>query len=204
MANLLTNVIIWAYGKYRTWFTIRDYAVSKIFLEYTIDPNRKYEIEDDFWAEEERYWDDEEEEEFYIDVTRRPFRNTEIPQNVVRTISRVHYWYGGEVYKHCTYNIDFAWPPVKKDGAMKFILPITSAVLVDADDKPKRDVTRKIKRYAGPSGDFHGERVLLRDLLYYDAETLANEYPKIQVTNALGMKKVIPTTTGYTTDLLGP
>jgi hypothetical protein len=203
MSNLLTNVIVWVYGKYKNFFAIRDYAVSKIFLEYAIDQGRKYEIEDKFWADEEEYWLDEEE--FYIDVTRRPFRGTEIPQNVVRTICRVHYWHGGERYKHCSYDMDFAWPPARESQeGMKFTLPITSAVLVDEDDKPKRDVTRKIKRYAGPSGDFHGERILLKDLLYYDEDTLAREYPKIQITNALGIKKVIPTTTGYTTDLLSP
>lgn len=203
MTNLLTNVIIWMYGKYRNFFAIRDYAVSKIFLEYAIDRERKYEIEDQFWADEERYWDDEDE--FYIDITGRPFQYTDIPQNVVRTICRVAYWYGGQRYKYCTYDMDFAWPPVGKGGdSMKFTLPLVSAVLVDEDDKPKRDVTRKIKRYAGPMGDFHGERVRLRDLLYYDDETLEREYPKIQVTNALGLKKVIPTTTGYTTDLRMP
>jgi|SRR6056300_516706 hypothetical protein len=200
MANLLTNIIVWVYGKYKNFFSIRDYAVSKIFLEYSIDQERKYELEDSFWAEEERHWD--EESEFYIDITRRPFRNTEVPQNVLRTVCRVLYWYKNECYKHCTYDMNFPWPPVR--GEMKFILPITSAVLVDEDDKPQRDVTRKVKRYAGPLGDFHGERVLLKDLLYYDDETLATEFPKIQVVNALGMKKVISTTTGYTTDLLSP
>lgn len=203
MPNLLTNVIIWAYGKYKNFFAIRDYAVSKVFLEYAIVRDRKYEIEDRFWADEEQYWVDEDE--FYIDVTRRPFRGTEIPQNVARTICRVFYWHGGERYKHCTYDMDFSWPPARESGdGMKFTLPITSAILVDEDDKPKRDVTRKIKRYAGPNGDFHGERVLLKDLLYYDEDTLTREYPKIQITNALGMKKVVPTTTGYTTDLLSP
>ena len=199
MSNLLTNVIVWAYGAYKRIFTVRDYAVSRVFLEYYLDPDRKYEICDAFWADQERYWDDESE--FYIDATRSRFRQTEIPQNVTKTIVRVDYWYGGVRYKHCTYDLDFQWPP-PQDAGVRFTLPITRAVLVDEDDKPKRDVTQKIKRYAGPHGDFHGERVRLSDLLYYDDDTLEKEYPKLQITNALGMKTTVSTVDGYTVDLV--
>jgi hypothetical protein len=73
-------------------------------------------------------------------------------------------------------------------------------VLVDEDDKPVRDITSKVKRYAGPRGDFEGSEVRIRDLLFYDEDTLNKSYPKIQITNALGMKKVISTLTGTTTD----
>jgi hypothetical protein len=64
MPNLLTNVIIWAYGKYRDFFKISDYAVSKVYLEYYVDLDMKYEIDtfDDFWVHEKtHYWDEGEE-----------------------------------------------------------------------------------------------------------------------------------------------
>lgn len=199
MSNFLTNVIIWAYGAYKRVFGIRNYDVSRIFLEYYIDPRRKYEICDKFWAGEEKYW--EEECEFYIDVTRSAFRETEIPQNISKTVCRVHYWYNDQMYKHCTYDLDFQWPPAPTAG-VHFSIPITSAVLVDEDDKPVRDVTKKIKRYAGPRGDFHGESVRIADLLYYDLDTLKREYPKLQITNAFGAKTTVSTVDGYTMDLV--
>jgi hypothetical protein len=67
-----------------------------------------------------------------------------------------------------------------------------------------RDVTRKVKRYAGPKGDFHGSDVKLSDLLFYDEDVLAEKYPKIQITNALGVKKVVSTLTGTTMNLRSP
>jgi len=199
MPNLLTNVIVWTYGAYRRIFGTRNYDIARIFLEYYIAPERKYEISDKFWAHEQQYWEDERE--FYIDVTRAQFRQTEIPQNVTKTIVRVHYVYNDTRYKHCTYDLDFEWPPPPPQQ-VQFSVPITRAVLVDEDDKPVRDVTQKIKRYAGPRGDFHGESVRIADLLYYDEETLRKEYPKIQITNALGMKTTVSTIDGYTTALV--
>lgn len=204
MPNLLTNIIIWAYAVYKRIFTVSDYTVSKVFLEYDIDPERKYEINDRFWAEEEEYWDDDGVHSFYVDVTGADFRETEIPQNVTRTLTRLSYWYGGERYKYCTYDTDFEWPPTQPPKEMQFVMPIVRATLVDEDDKPKRDVTQKVKRYGGPRGDFHNEKVRLCDLLYYDEETLAKEYPKLQITNAFGMKKTVSTVDGYTTDLRLP
>lgn len=205
MPNLLTNVIIWAYGKYRDFFKIPDYSVSKVYLEYAVDLDMKYQIDecDDFWVYEKKHYWDEGEDDFYIDVTHRDFTGTEIPQNVTKMIFRVHYWYNNERYKYITYDPEFNWPP-ETPGGVAFSLPITSAVLVDEDDKPMRDVTMKIKRYAGPRGDFHGSDVKLCDLLFYDEDTLQEKYPKIQITNAIGMKKVVSTLTGTTTNLRSP
>ena len=206
MPNLLTNIIIWVYGKYKNFFKIRDYAVSKVFLEYSVDLDMKYEIDEDdtFWQEEEKYWL-EGENDFFLDVTNREYTCFELPQNVTKTIFRVHYWYNNERYKYITYDPEFLWPPSRDDyQTMAFTLPITSAVLVDEDDKPVRDVTRKVKRYGGPKGDFLGSDVKIRDLLFYDDDALQTAYPKIQITNALGTKKIVSTLTGTIKDLQLP
>ena len=204
MSNLLTNIILWVYGSYRNFLKIRDYTLGKVYLEYAVDLERKYEIDDDdtLWKQERPYWD-EGLDEFYIDVTNSAYRGTEVPQNVTRMIFRATYWYNDERYKYITYNPDFQWPPQKQSG-ISFTIPIMSAKLVDEDDKPKRDVTRKIRRYAGPFGDFLGSDVKISDLLFYDEDVLKNEYPKLQITNALGMKKTISTLTGTTTDIRSP
>ena len=101
-------------------------------LEYSVDYDMRYRIEDDFWKGESKDWDGILEN-FHADV----------------------------------------------------------------------NITEKVKRYAGPRGDFHGEKVPLRDFLYYDNEHLKNKFPKI-VLNGLGMKKAVSTLDGFTTDLQIP
>jgi hypothetical protein len=76
-----------------------------------------------------------------------------------------------------------------------------SAQLMDADDKPVKDVLGKIRRYAGPRGDFHGEKVKISDMLYYDMDTLKTMYPNIRLKNVFGKTKTVSTITGYITDL---
>ena len=41
-------------------------------------------------------------------------------------------------------------------------------------------------------------------MLYYDIETLENEFPRIKLKNVLGMQKIVSTVDGYVTDLRVP
>jgi hypothetical protein len=41
-------------------------------------------------------------------------------------------------------------------------------------------------------------------MLYYDKDTLKNEYTSIKIKNALGMNKIIDTTSGFISDLSVP
>jgi len=61
-----------------------------------------------------------------------------------------------------------------------------------------------VKRYSGPRNDFHGEKVALERFLFYDRDVLRDKFPKIILSNTLGMKKVISTLKGFTTDLQIP
>jgi hypothetical protein len=87
---------------------------------------------------------------------------------------------------------------------MKFSIPLNSVWLIDHDDKPVRDITEKVKRYRGPRNDFHGQRVSIYHFLYYDIETLKERFPKILLKGSLGMKKIVSTLHGFTTDLQIP
>ena len=87
---------------------------------------------------------------------------------------------------------------------MIFSIPLRHAWIVDHDDKPQVDITEKVKRYAGPRNDFHGQKVRLEDFLYYTRKTLETRFPKIMLTNSLGMKKVVLTTQNSTDDLRIP
>lgn len=196
--KFLSTVIFW----YKKFTTYPDYHIISEELEYKIDYRIKYYIEDDFWLQESKDWDGILEE-FYVLATGKSFRNTIIPQNVKNLVLRVKYWYGGKIYKAISTDIKFK-PGEKDHNGMNFTIPISNAVLVDHDDKPRVDITEKVKRYAGPRNDFHGERVPLQSFLYYTKKMLEKKYPKIIISNSLGMKKILLTTEDFTSNLRIP
>ena len=162
----------------------------------------KYHIEDQFWEEESKDWDGTLDE-FYVSAMGRPFRYTVVPQNVKNLVLHVKYWYGGKVYKAISKDINFIPGQDEKRG-MNFSIPLSSVWIVDHDDKPQVNITEKVKRYSGPRNDFHGQKVPLEHLLYYDRIVLEERFPKIVLKNALGMKKVLSTTEDFTTGLQIP
>ena len=187
---------------YKSLVTPRDYSIISEELEYTIDYRMKYQIEDDFWDEESKDWD-EILNEFHTYVTGKSFRHTVVPQNVTSLILRVKYWYNGKVYKAISTDINFK-PGNQEDTRMHFSIPLSSAWIVDQDDKPQVDITEKVRRYAGPRNDFHGQSVALKDFLYYTQKTLDTKYPKIMLSNALNMKKLLLTSEDFTANLQIP
>ena len=187
---------------YKSLVTPRDYSIISEELEYMIDYRMKYQIEDDFWDEESKDWDGILNE-FHTYVTGKSFRHTIVPQNVTSLILRVKYWYNGKVYKAISTDINFK-PGNQEDTRMHFSIPLSSAWIVDQDDKPQVDITEKVRRYAGPRNDFHGQSVALKDLLYYTQKTLDTKYPKIMLSNALNMKKLLLTSEDFTANLQIP
>ena len=88
---------------------------------------------------------------------------------------------------------------------MHFSIPLSSAWIVDHDDKPMRNITEKVKRYSGPRCDFHEQNVPLEHLLYYYERSYLKEYlPKIIIKNSFGMSKIVSTLDNFTTDLRIP
>ena len=187
---------------YKNLTTPRDYTIIKEELEYKIDYDLKYQTEDKFWTEESKDWDGILEE-FYGNVTGRDFRHTSIPQNVKYVILRIKYYYNGHIYSAISNDINFR-PGENESSAMHFSIPLSSAWIVDHDDKPMRNITEKVKRYSGPRCDFHEQNVPLEHLLYYDKDVLKDRFPKIILSNSLGMKKVLNTLEDYTTSLQIP
>ena len=198
LIKLLSNVLYY----YKKLTTPRDYTIISEELEYKIDYRMKYYIEDPFWLEEEKDWDGVLDE-FYMNATGKQFRNTIVPQNVRNLILRVKYWYGGKIYKAISNDINFR-PGENESEGMSFSIPLSSVWIVDHDDKPQVNITEKVKRYAGPRNDFHGQSVPLKEFLYYTSKTLRTKYPKIVLSNSLGMKKTLLTLEDSTTDLRVP
>ena len=200
---MLTKLLSTIFFFYKYLTTPRDYSIISEEIEYGVDHEMKYQIEDDFWLEESKDWEDGILDEYHVVATGKKFRNTMIPQNVNWTILRVKYYFNGKPYTAISNDINFK-PGESEDSAMHFSIPLSSAWIVDHDDKPMRNITERVKRYSGPRNDFHGQKVSLENFLYYDTDILKDRYPKIILTNTLGMKKTLSTLNDYTTDLQIP
>ena len=200
---MLTKLLSTIFFFYKYLTTPRDYSIISEEIEYAVDHDMKYQIEDDFWLAERKDWEDGILDEYYVNATGKNFRHTMIPQNVKWTILRVRYYFNGKRYTAISNDLNFK-PGEGEDTAMHFSIPLNNAWIVDQDDKPMRDITEKIKRYSGPRNDFHGQKVPLEHFLYYDRDVLKDRFPKIVLTNTLGMKKVLSTLNDFTTDLQIP
>jgi len=202
LVKLLSNIILPIYSTYKYFTTPRDYSIISEELEYKIDYRMKYQVEDEFWENESKTWDGTLDE-YHTYVTGKPFRNTIIPQNVKNITLRVKYWYGGKIYKAISNDINFK-PSEPTEKGILFSIPLSSVWIVDHDDKPQVDITEKVRRYAGPRNDFHGQKVPLKEFLYYTKKMLETKFPKVLLTNSLGMKKLVLTLEDFTTDLRLP
>jgi len=200
--KLLSDVIIWVYDRIKYVVSKPDYRIIDQSMEYTIDNNIIPEELSDFWEDEYDEWDGETET-FYKNLNGIDYNQSVVPNNVTHIILRIKYWYNDKMYKYLVNDLDHKWPPENISGVI-FNIPIVTAVLLDSDDKPVKDLLNKIKRYAGPRCNFHGQKVKISDMLYYDDETLELEYPSIKIKNAIGMVKKVSTVDGYITDLRIP
>lgn len=200
---MLTKLLSTIFFFYKYITTPRDYSIISEELEYTIDHDLDYLIEDDFWMDESKDWEDEVFNEYYVNVTGKQFRHTIVPQNVKSIILRVKYYFNGKRYTAISNDINFK-PGQNEDTAMHFSIPLSSAWIVDHDDKPMRDITEKVKRYSGPRNDFHGQKVPLEHFLFYEKDVLKDRFPKIILSSTIGMKKTLSTLDDFTTNLQIP
>ena len=199
LRNLLTSVIIWIYDTYKNFVSIPNHKIEHASMEYFTTNDKKYSINGPFWKNESDKWDGLFDEH-YVESKDMDYTSEDTPENVIKTIIRIKYWYNDKLYKYLTYNTKHEWPPPQEKHVV-FNMPLTSAYLMDVDDKPAKDILGKIKRYAGPRGDFHRENVKISDMLYYDIDTLKMMYPTIKLTNVLGKVKSVSTVHDYVTDL---
>ena len=116
---MLTKLLSTIFFFYKYITTPRDYSVISEELEYTIDHDMSYMVEDDFWLKESKDWEDGILDEYYVDVTGKQFRHTIIPQNVKNIILRVKYYFNGKRYTAISNDINFK-PGQNEDTAMHF------------------------------------------------------------------------------------
>lgn len=199
---MLVKLLSTLYFYYKKFTTPVDYQIISEELEYKINHDMKFLVEDPFWKRESKDWDGILDH-YYVDVTGENFRNTSIPQNVEHIILRIKYFFNNRVYTVLTNDLNYRLIK-EEEKAMGFHIPLSSVWIVDHDDKPLQNITERVRRYSGPLSDFHGEKVSLEDFLYYEPKYLKERFPKIMLVNGLGMKKCVSTTTGFTTDLRIP
>jgi hypothetical protein len=182
-------------------FHNNDFTVINRCIEYKVDHSKNiHDIDNLFWERESLTWVQESSE--YFSDFKETDNIAHLPECVTDTLVRYKFWYNNKVYKFLTYDPNFKWPPVKSMG-VNFNIPLSSAQLMDCDDKPVKDMLAKIGRYAGPFNDFYKSDVKIKDMLWYNDETRKN-VPTIKLRNRFGMTKIVSTETGLLTDLRIP
>ncbi len=85
--------------------------------------------------------------------------------DATNAIHSVNYLYNNKVYTYVSRSLKPMWPPVSPPREMGFRPAIKSAdVVIKGNLDRKCDVTRDIKRMAGPRGDWHQRRFSPRDV----------------------------------------
>lgn len=151
-------------------------------LEYKVG-QVSYEPTNSFWEKECCYmhsgWN-------WTDITGVTIGR--LPTCIEDIIIRIKYSFEGKVFNMVTKDLNYVWPPVKSTQA-RFRMPIKSVEMVDADDKPIREVTKKYKKVEGPYGDFWGHTdVTVKDLFSFV------DYDKLKITYVTNLSKLIPKT----------
>ena len=162
----------------------KDFTIYKRELEYKVDGDVDFEdTMSPFWTKECYYMSDGWN---WADVSGITIGK--VPDCVEDIILRVKYAFDGKMFTFVTKNINYEWPP-KNDTQARFRLPIKKVEMVDVDDKPIRDVTKKYKKVEGPYGDFWGQTdVTVEDLFAYI------EYDKLKITYITNTSKLVPKT----------
>ena len=203
LVNLLNHVLLKVYGLYK-WVTTRpDYHIQSKLMEYQIsDGDEDEDITHEMWKQESQFWF-QDRKKFYANVTNEGDYQDHIPKNVKNVVLRIRYWYNGKIYKIATTNLNLKLPD-DLDTEFSFSIPLSTVYLVDDDENPLEDITERVKTYAGPKNDFHGQEIFIKDFLNQDEDELIKKYPKVKLTNSLGMSKVLSSSTNKITDLKVP
>lgn len=188
--KLLTPVILKAYEIYSRLFRYKNYEIIYRSLRYEIDPDEDYIISSDFWYDESQHWSHYNISHF-VDITKKDISQDPIPKNVKNCVVTTKYYYNRRIYKYVTRGTSQEWPPQENETGI--CMPIVCAKLMNDNCETVRDVTEKIKRYAGPKSNFYGKDILIQDMFTYDEDTLKKVYPYLVIRDAFGKVKAYKT-----------
>ena len=190
LIKLLTPVILKAYELYVCLFKRKNYEIIYRSLSYEIDPDEDYIISSDFWYDESQHWSHYNTSHF-VDITKKDISQYSIPQNVIKCVVTTKYYYNNRIYKYLSHGVSQEWPPQENETGI--CMPIISAKLVNDNCETVRDVTDKVKRYAGPKSNFYGKGILIQDMFTFDKDTMKKEYPYLVISDVMGNVKAYKT-----------
>jgi hypothetical protein len=188
--KLLTPVILKAYEIYSRFFKHKNLEIIYRSLTYEIDPDEDYIISSDFWFDETQHWSHYNTTHF-VDITKKDISQDPVPQNVKKCVVTTKYYYNNRIYKYVSHGVSQEWPPQENETGI--CMPIISAKLVNDNCETVRDVTEKVKRYAGPKSNFYGKSILIQDMFTYDEDTMKKEYPYLVISDVMGNVKAYKT-----------
>jgi hypothetical protein len=156
MERFFKNILMQFFVFFKRFFMRANYDIRRVTLEYTTKDDT-CNFDSIFWHNESQLWDTEHEVHT-TDVTWL-YRNKMIdppPPSVSECVYRISYVYGPRLYKYVTRDHNHQWPPVKVPG---FNPPIR-----EAWDGDGTNITERVKKFAGPNSDFHGETLVTSDI----------------------------------------
>lgn len=167
-----------------------DFKILKAEMDYVHVPVIEEDPElDPVFNGEKAYWDDDQEVGSCVDVTSYAREGTVgdivIPTSVEQCVVSIWYLYGEKTYRFFTRDLKYVWPPFNPREDTKFIVPIKRAELLDGDMEFVRDVTGKIKKYAGPRNNFFNQEILPDDMFTY------SDYKFLRIENILGKEYIV-------------
>ena len=201
--SLLRYIRHYLFGQYISWmsyvktlFASPDYQIYKIKVIFTVDPNV---TPSPSWT---NLWDaDETQTEPYISWFYYPINKIDAlseiicaqPDNVSDLKILTSFWFRNEKKTYINTNppVDVAWPPESCiNHKPSFMMPIKNASLVTLNES--QDVTKKIKKFSGPYGDFYGNPIDPRMFFLSWEPKDVEFYDYLEIIDIMGFKKEYP------------
>lgn len=183
--KLIIN-FIYFFTLVKNFFNFRNYDIIQASIEYNLKDIQARTPKHIFWKKEKRFWTSYSNN-YWVDITNyfRPniYENLikKIPTNVENFTLYVKYFYNGKNFNYISRNQkNYTWPPKTSIGG--FSLPIKSAVIYDEDGNEIKDVSKKVRKCAGPKNNFHNQQIKASDLFTYVFRTL-------KITDIVGVTK---------------
>jgi len=147
--------------------------IEQVSLEYTLSNQADtFTIKTKFWKQEMKYWS-KHSNEYWTDITSYYKHDLfekiikHRPKNIENYILRIKYYFNGNKYTCITRNpTKYNWPPVEQ--GMKFVMPIHKVYILDKLGNKISEVTKKVKKCAGPKFNFHNQKIKVRDMFDYE------------------------------------